>query len=146
MRKLAAFEPPRSIITDFAAAFPDTACHEHDVKRMDVEAGAVLPPDLHLIFVKERERVMIDPSSAPYANQQARLIALSKDVRFLRSNNDLASARAVMRQIAEELGVIGGGKAALKGAPKDGADAEEIVSITREIVDHVDPDRPAEAE
>lgn len=144
MRKLAGFEPPRAIASDFVAVFSDTACTENDVKRMDHDSGAVLSPDLYLIFITERERVMLDPSSATYANQQARLIALSKDVRTYRANNDLAAARSVMRQIAEELGVIGAGKTVKAGASADSA-AEELTKIVREIVDHVDHDRPVPA-
>lgn len=145
VRKLAGFEPPRAIVLDFSAMFPDTACDENDVKRLDQDSGAMLSPDLFTLFTKERERVLLDPSSAPYANQQARLIALSKDVKFHRSNNDLANARAVMRQIAEELGVIGGGKTAKGGKEAPGDAAEELCEITRTIVDHDDPDRPKPA-
>src|SRR5262245_37736347 len=108
VRKLAAFEPPRVIVLDFAAVFPDTKCDENDVRRLDRESGAILPPELHTLFVQTREQVLLDPQSAPYANQKARLIALSNDIKYYRGNNQLAESRATMRQIAEELGVVGG--------------------------------------
>lgn len=130
VRKLAAFEPPRAIVIDFAAVFPDTRCDENDVKRLDRDAGAILSPELHVLFVSTREAALLDPNAAPYAHQQARLIALSNDVKFYRGNNQLADSRAVLRQIAEELGVLGGSKAKATAAPGD-----EIVAITRTIVD-----------
>lgn len=131
VRKLAAFEPPRAIAIDFYALFPGTKCDENDVKRLDPTAGALLPPDLYALFMDTREAVMLDPKSAPFAEQSARLIALSKQVSFYISNNDLAQARTVMRQIAEEKGAIGAkGKVSLVDE-KD----EPIGSISRTIVD-----------
>jgi hypothetical protein len=138
VRKLAAFEPPRSIVLDFAAVFPDTKCDENDVRRLDPSNGAV-SFDLFQLFKATRERVLLDPESAPFAAQQARLIALSRDAQFYRGNNQLSEARAVMRQIAEELGAVGQGKAAK--AP--GATAEKLVAITRTVVDPSPPEAPA---
>jgi hypothetical protein len=139
VRKLAAFEPPRSIVVDFCAVFPDTRCAEDDVRRVDPASGAVLSPELHDLYQKTREAVLLDPSSAPFANQQARMIALSKQAMFYSGNNQLAEMRAVLRQIAEEQGVVGGkgkekaaGSAAATGTP----DFKKI-EVTRTVVDPV---------
>lgn len=138
VRKLAAFEPPRSIVLDFAAVFPDTKCDENDVRRMDPSNGAI-SFELFQIFKTTRERVLLDPNSAPFAAQQARLIALSKDAMFYRGNNQLPESRAVMRQIAEELGAVGQGKAAAKGGSKDTTSTPEFkkIEVTRTVVDPV---------
>jgi hypothetical protein len=82
----------------------------------------------------------LDPSAAPFADQTARLIVLSRQVeRYdgIRRSRDFPQARAVLRQIAEETGVVG-----QKGTTKDkgqGAPAgvEEVTAITRTIVDPV---------
>lgn len=131
VRKLAAFEPPRSIVLDFMAVFTDTKCDENDVRRLDPANGA-LPFELFTLFNATRSTVLTDPDSAEFAAQQARLVALSADVRLYRGNNQLPESRLVMRQIAEELGAIGtkGGKA----SPASPA-GDEIVAITRTIVD-----------
>ena len=131
VRKLAAFEGPRAIVIDFVAVFPDVKCDENDVRRLDPTAGAVLPPDLYMLFMQTREAAMLDPKSAPFAEQAARLIALSKQASFYISNNQLGEARAVLRQIAEEKGVLG---AKGKVAPVDEKD-DPIASIIRTIVD-----------
>jgi hypothetical protein len=135
VRKLAAFEPPRSIVLDFAAVFSDTKCDENDVRRMDPSNGAI-SFELFQIFKATRERVLLDPESAPFAAQQARLIALSKDAMFYRGNNQLPESRAVMRQIAEELGAVGQGSKA-KSAPAAGSDKDDISTIKRIIVNPV---------
>jgi hypothetical protein len=136
VRKLAAFEPPRSIVLDFAAVFSDTKCDENDVRRLDPSNGA-LSFELFTLFKQTRERVLVDPESAPFAAQQARLIALSRDAQFYRGNNQLPEARAVMRQIAEELGAVGPGKAAAKGGGKDASGTPEFkkIEVTRTVVD-----------
>lgn len=139
VRKLAAFEPPRSIVLDFAAVFPDTKCDENDVRRLD--PSNPISPELFAVFKRTREAVLLDPESAPFAAQQARLIALSRDAQFYRGNNQLPEARAVMRQIAEELGAIGQGKGAKPAAPAD--DAKKLVAITRTVVDPAPPEAPA---
>lgn len=135
VRKLAAFEPPRAIAIDFCAVFPDTKCDENDVRRLDPDSGAIVSPELFTLFKTTRETVLLSPSSAPYAEQQARLIALSADVRFYRGNNQLPEARAVLRQIAEELGVMGAGKKKDGGGGKNEGGAPAIVGITRTVVD-----------
>lgn len=141
VRKLAAFEPPRSIVLDFNAVFPDTRCDENDVRRLEPSNG--VSPELFALFKRTREAVLLDPESAPYAAQQARLIALSKDAQFYRGNNQLPESRAVMRQIAEELGAIGIGKSTPKGAAVTGEDGKKLVAITRTIVDPVPPEASA---
>jgi hypothetical protein len=140
VRKLAAFEPPRSIVLDFAAVFPDTKCDENDVRRLDPSNGG--SPDLFAIFKRTREAVLLDPESAPFAAQQARLVALSNHAKLYNGNNQLAEARAVMRQIAEELGVVGQGKTAKGAAPAAGEDSKKLVAITRTVVDPVPPETP----
>ncbi|MGJ5032343.1 DUF2280 domain-containing protein [Bradyrhizobium sp. HKCCYLS2038] len=134
VRKLAAFEPPRSIVLDFAAVYPDTKCDENDVLRLDPSNG--VSPELFMLFKQTREAVLLDPESAPFAAQQARLIALSHDVKFHRARNELANARAVLRQIAEELGAVGGGKGAGKAVPSAGETPEfKQIEVTRTVVD-----------
>lgn len=136
VKSLAAFKPPRAIVADFSALFPDTKCDENDVKRNDPKL-VLIAPDLTALFFAERERVLLDPTSAPFADQRARLVALSQDADFYASNNQLAERRAVLRQIAEEQGIVGGkgGSKAVAGAGGEGgpmplADA----SITWKIV------------
>lgn len=133
VRRLAAFEPPKVIAASFVAAYPDTVCTEQDVLATDPETQLV-DPDLLTTFLAERERVLLDPKSAPFANQTARLIALSNDAKFYGSNNQLAERRAVFRQIAEELGVIGG-KAGKGDAPDALTPAFKSVTVAHEIVD-----------
>ncbi len=132
VRKLAAFEPPRAIALDFCAVFPDTRCDENDVRRCDLAAGAVLSPELFSLFRQVRDAVLVDPAAAPFANQAARMIALSKQASFYIGNNQLSESRAVLRQIAEELGAVGGGskgKVAATDKP-----AEPVTEIVRRIV------------
>lgn len=138
VRRLAAFEPPRVIAAAFAAAYPDTACGEQDILATDPESQLV-DPDLMTIFLAERERVLLDPKSAPFANQTARLIALSSDAKYYGHNNQLAERRAVFRQIAEELGVVGG-KAGKPDAPNGQTPEFKSVTVVHEIVD---PKAPA---
>lgn len=139
VRKLAAFEPPRSIVLDFMAVFTDTKCDENDVRRLD-PANAPLSFDLHALFTSTRKQVLTDPDSAEFAAQQARLVALSADVRLYRGNNQLPESRAVMRQIAEELGAIGTKGA--KPAPA-AATTDAVVAITRTVVDPKPPEAAA---
>lgn len=139
VRKLAAFEPPRSIVIDFNAIFVDSKCAEDDVRRLDRDSGAILSPDLFTLFLETREQAMLDPKSAPYAEKKARLIALSNHAKFYGGNNELANMRAVLRQIAEETGAIGPKG---KGAPESEGEAP-ITSITRIIVDSKE-EKPSE--
>lgn len=132
VRKLAAFEPPRSITIDFCAIFAGTRCTEDDVKRLDPSAGAALSPELHSLFIASRESVLLDPASAPFADQTARLIALSKQAAFYIGNNQLAESRMVLRQIAEEKGVLG---AKTRGTGTPSETEYPVTSITRTIVD-----------
>lgn len=132
VRHLAAYQPPRAIVLLFAATFPDTRCDENDVLATDPESN-IVAPELYAEFRTERARVMDDPDSAPYAKQKARLIALSNDAKFYAGNNQLPERRAVFRQIAEELGVIGakGGKAGGEGgsAPSGPVTAIELIVV-----------------
>lgn len=135
VRKLAAFEPPRAIVLDFAAVFPDTRCDENDVRRLDPANGRV-SFELFTLFKTTREAVLLDPDSAPFAAQQARLVALSKDALFYRGNNQLPESRAVLRQIAEELGAVGQGSKGAKGKEAAAEAAKEpVVEIRRKIID-----------
>jgi hypothetical protein len=141
VRRLAAFEPPRAIVLDFMALFPDTRCDENDVRALNPETGALVSPELFELFKKERERVLLDPSSAPFVEQKARMIMLSNHAKFHNSNNELATARGVLRQIAEELGAVGGGKAPGKGSSAGSEKpGEPIVVIERRIVDPKPPE------
>jgi hypothetical protein len=131
VRRLAAFDTPRDVVIAFKARFPDTDCTENDVLATDPRV-ALVDPELQVVFDTERARIITDPASAPYADQAARLIVLSRDVDRYRANNDVANARAVLRQIAEELGVGGKGGA----APKDaGLPSLSDLTVTRTIVD-----------
>lgn len=136
MKALAAFKPPRAIVADFAALFPDTKCDENDVKRLDPKL-ALVAPDLAALFLATREAVLLDPTAAVYANQQARLVALSQDADFYASNNQLAERRAVLRQIAEEQGIVGG-KSGAKAVAVE-SDKDQLGAITRTIVDPAPP-------
>jgi hypothetical protein len=123
-------EPPRKIAADFCAVFPGARCGEDDVRRVD---NMLWPPDLQAVFNAERERIKADPNAAPYTDKFWRLYALNSDVEYHRANNELATARGVMRQIAEEMGEGGPGGG---GAPGGG---NRVVSITRTIVDPAEP-------
>ena len=134
VRRLGAFYTPKDIATAFRTQWPDTKCDENDVNATDPRL-VVVSPDLHAAFYSERERVLEDPNAAPFVQQQARLIALSRQAERYENNNQPAEARAVFRQIAEELGVVsgkGGGKAPAPSTP--GTDGH-VVAITRTIID-----------
>lgn len=130
VRKLAAFEPPRAISAAFHAVF-GAVLRDDDILAIDPET-TVVSPELHVLFLAERERVLLDPKSAVFAAQAARLILLSNQVRAYIANNQPAEARLVLRQIAEEQGVVGG-KAAGKALPAPGGGA--VDAIQRTIVD-----------
>lgn len=132
--RIARFEPPRAIAVAFEALF-STKLDQKEITKLDPQQGAVISPDLFDLFKVEREKVLLDPTSAPFAEQKARLVALSSDVLFYRNNNELASAAMTIRQIAEELGVVGSGAKA-KAAGNSAEETKEILSaITRTIVD-----------
>jgi hypothetical protein len=137
VKSLAAFKPPRAIVADFSALFPDTKCDENDVKRNDPKL-VLIAPDLTALFFAERERVLLDPTSAPFADQRARIKALNEQAEFYLSNNQFPEARTVLRQIAEEQGVVGG-KGVAKVAGRGASDTPEFKSIevTRTVVDPV---------
>jgi hypothetical protein len=81
---------------------------------------------------------MNDPDSAPLAEQKARLIILSRQAERYQANNQFAEARAVLAQIANEMGIgpkSGGNKAPSPSVPAD----EEVTAITRTIVDPAPP-------
>lgn len=131
VRRLGAFYTPRDICAAFMARWPDTKCSEADVAATDPRL-VILDPDLHAAFNAARADIVEDPNAAPSAQQSVRLILLHRMVERYLDNNQPAEARAVMRQIAEEQGVVsgkGGGKAA--ATPGDDA---PIVSITRTVV------------
>jgi len=132
VKGLAAFKSPRAIAADFAALFPDTRCDENDVKRLDPTL-VLLPPELLELFKRERERVLLDPASAPFAEQKARIVVLSHQAQFYGGNNQLPEQRAVLRQIAEELGAVSQGRGTK--APNDGKPTEPVTEIVRRIVD-----------
>jgi hypothetical protein len=133
VRKLAAFWPVQDIVAAFRTAFRDTACTENEVLATDPRL-TVVSPELYELFQSERTRVLDDPTLAPYADQRARLIVLSRQVERYESNNQPAEARAVLLQIAGETGALGGKAGAF---PKSGTDAGPVVSITRTIIDPV---------
>lgn len=134
VRKLAAFYTPRDIAQQLAAKFPATKFNENDILANDPSIN-LLAPELHTLYSVERERILLDPHSDPYTDQKARLIALSRQAARYESNNQPAEARQVYRQIAEELGVVGGkagvGKAADKEADTPGFKA---VTVQRSVV------------
>lgn len=137
VRKLAAFYTPRDIAQQLAAKFPAAKFNENDVLTNDPRIN-LLAPELHALYSVERERILLDPHSDPYTDQKARLIALSRQAERYESNNQPAEARQVYRQIAEELGVVGGKAGAVKAAA-----ATPVVEQIEEIrVTYVDPKKP----
>lgn len=131
--RLAAFDNPQRVAALFARRYPDTLCSEADVYAADPRVS-IVDPMLHALFISERARVLADEHSAPYAEQKARLVALSSDAEHYGENNQRADRRAVFRQIAEELGV--GGKAGGKANGPDAATPEfRHVEVTHTIVD-----------
>lgn len=124
VRQLAAFYTPRDIATAFVARFAGIKFNEHDVMKFDPRKN-VLAPELFMLFRRERERTLDDPTAAPYAEQKARLILLSNMVDHYKNNNQPDDARDVLKQIAAEQGV--GGKAA---PAKGGSDVPEFKEIT----------------
>lgn len=127
VRKLAAFYPPSDVAAAFAAQFPSVRCDTNTVIANDPRR-AVVSPELFMLFKAERERVLLDPESAPYADQKARLIVLSRHVDRFDGNNQPKEAAATIRQIAEEMGVVGG-KAGAKAAEKEN-DTPSFKAIT----------------
>lgn len=137
VKKLAAFEMPQAIAAAFAALFPGEKINENDILANDPRT-TVVSPELHTLFLAERERVLLDPRSAPFADQRARLIALSNQAEFYGNNRQPVEQRTVFRHIAEELVVVSG-----KGgkAPAAGDDKEKlpVTKITRTVVDPAAP-------
>lgn len=140
VRKLAAFEMPQAIAAALAAVFPGATCNENDILANDPRT-AVVSPELHAMFLAERERVLLDPRSAPFADQRARLIALSNQAEFYGNNRQPVEQRTVFRHIAEELGGMVTGKGGKAGTPPPvtGEPIEEI------RVTYVDPKAPEPA-
>ncbi len=138
VKRLAAFETPKDIAVAFAARFTDTQCNENDVRATDPQI-AVVSPELYSLFKSEREAVLLDPTLAPFAEQQARLIVLSRQAMRYENNNQPAEARACFRQIAEELGIVAGkgGKLPAGAAKPEGEAIDEIRCTI------VDPKAPA---
>jgi hypothetical protein len=133
VRKLAAFYTPRDIAQQLAAKWTGTKFNENDILANDPRIN-LLAPEMHTLYSDERERILLDPHSDPYTDQKARLIALSRQAERYESNNQPAEARQVFRQIAEELGVVGG-KAGAK-APDKEADTPgfKAVTVQRSVV------------
>lgn len=138
VKKLAAFEPPQAIAAALAAVFPGAKVNENDILACDPRT-TVVSPELHAVYMAERERVLLDPRSATFADQRARLIALSNQAEYYGNNRQPAEQRTVFRQIAEELGVVAGkgGKPGAAAAPGDVP--AEIVAITRTVIDPAAP-------
>lgn len=138
VRRLAAFETTKDIAVSFSIMFPDTACTENDVRACDPRI-VILDPELHSLFKQERERILIDPSLVPFAEQRARLIVLNRQAERYENNNQPAEARAVFRQIAEELGIVpskgSGGRFS-----NDDKTPREILEIIETIIDPVQPE------
>lgn len=137
VKKLAAFEPPQAIAAALAAVFPGAKVNENDILACDPRT-TVVSPELHAVYMAERERVLMDPRSATFADQRARLIALSNQAEYYGNNRQPAEQRTVFRQIAEELGVVAG-KGGKAGTPPQGEAPAEIVAITRTVIDPAAP-------
>lgn len=135
VKKLAAFEPPQAIAAAFAAVFPGAKINENDILACDPRT-TVVSPDLHAVYMAERERVLMDPRAATFADQRARLIALSNQAEYYGNNRQPAEQRTVFRQIAEELGVVTG-KGGKQPAAGDDKDLLPITGIKRIVVDPV---------
>lgn len=134
VQRLAAFYAPKDIAAAFAIRWPDTACNENDVLANDPSL-TIVPPEIFALFRSEREKVLLDPTAAPFAEQTARLILLSRLVERYAANNQLAEARAVLRQIAEETGVVGGSGKAGKAADESKTPEVKTITVKRSIVD-----------
>lgn len=126
VRKLAAFYTPRDIAQQMAAKFVGLKCNENDILANDPRL-VMVSPDLFMLFRAERERVLDDPSAATFAEQKARLIALSRQAERYESNNQPKDAAQVYRQIAEEMGVVGGAKA---GKKEEAATLPDFKAVT----------------
>lgn len=143
VRRLAAFETPDDIVRVFGPRFPGVTCRVEDVLALNPRTN-IIDPDLHALFYAERERVMEDPSAAPFAEQRVRLIVLSRQAERYGQNNDLANQRAVMRQIAEELGVVAGKAGKAPASASEGAKGP-IVGIDILVIDPKPLPEPVEA-
>lgn len=137
VKKLAAFEMPQAIAAAFAALFPGAKINENDILANDPRT-TVVSPELHALFLAERERVLMDPRSAPFADKRARLIALSNQAEFYGNNRQPVEQRSVFRHIAEETGDVVTGKGGKAGTPPP-APGEEVTKITRTVVDPAAP-------
>jgi hypothetical protein len=132
--RIARFEPPHAIRAAYRAVYGDELGPEV-VTALDPQAGATLSFDLWELFQKTRSDAITDPASAPFAEQKARLIVLSNMARWHNDNNEPAAAANIIRQIAEELGVVGSGaKAKAAGAAADET-KEILTAITRTIIE-----------
>jgi hypothetical protein len=138
VRRLAQFETPRDICLAFVASFPDVKCAEQDVIASDPRIS-VVPFDLFTLFRSETAAYLAqDPL---FADQRARIHAMSKQAEFAIARGAPAESRTIFRQIAEELGVVAG-KGGAKAALAPGKDAEPIAEIR---VTYVDPKPPEPA-
>lgn len=135
VKRLAAFYTPSVICQQLVAQF-GLKCNENDILAND-PTTSVVSPELFILFRTEREKILTDPSSDPYTDQKARLVLLGHMVDCYKNNNRLPDARAVLKQIAEELGVVGGKGAAGKAAVAAAVPASDPVEEIRVTI--VDP-------
>ena len=135
VKRLAAFANANDIILEFAKLFPGTVCTPADVAANNPRES-IIDPDLHALFRSEREQNIIDPERCLFGQQAARLFALSALAERLFANNQPHDARSVLRQIAEEQGMVGGKSGRVDPAVPPG---EKVTEITRTIIDPAAP-------
>jgi hypothetical protein len=138
IRRLAEFESPQEIITAFAARWRTTSCALPDIEACDPRRTTLSPLHLAIFTTRRTEYLANLDVSAPTANKTVRLVWLHQMAERYRNNNQPADARSVLRQIAEEQGDVGPGKAGKAEPP-----TEPVTSITRTIVD---PSAPVTSE
>lgn len=95
---------PRIVVNEFAVRYPDTVCIEQDVSALNPSQGALLSPDLHQAWTDAREYAKEHwRELAALADKGIRVLMLHYDAMEYRANGNIVEARAVMRQIAEEM-------------------------------------------
>lgn len=120
------------ILEAFAAEFRDTACTPADIAACDPQAPhyALLSPEDSDLFRRERERVLLDPGSAPAADKRVRLIYLNRELDKARARNAVGLMQSLLAQIALETGGAG-------SADVDAGGAGDLVTEVRYTL--VDP-------
>lgn len=136
VRRLAAFESPRTICNAFLSHFPGTTCTEQDVSASDPRIS-IVSPELFILFRTESAATLA--AEPLFADQRARLHAMSKLVEDALARGDRAGALTMFKQIAEETGVIGAKASAGKASAAALPPAEQIEEIRCTIVDPVVP-------